>query len=161
MTSACDGKGLVLSVVDRNAVIETAGRLAWCIDERRWAELAPLFTDPFEIDYTSIFGGRPATVTPAQMVANSERLIGNLTATQHLIGSFLVEGHGDQAMCLSMVQATHYLATRTGDGTWTVGAQYHMEMRRETGAWRINSLRAVLQWATGNREIMRLGKLPI
>jgi hypothetical protein len=155
-----DHDGDALSPEDQQAVIATCTRFVWCIDERRWDDLAELFTDPFEIDYSDIFGGQAATVSPAEMVTNSRHLIGGLTATQHLIGSFLVEGGGDEAYCRSMVQASHFIENRIGDAMWTVGAQYHMRLRRDGGRWRIAANRVVMQWAQGNREVMRLGRLP-
>jgi len=133
--------------------------MAWCIDERRWEDLAEIFAPKIEIDYTSVFGGEARTITPADMVRTSQLLLGNLQATQHLVAGHIVTGSGDEAICKSQVQATHLLANPTGDPLWTVGAQYHMQLSRIDGRWRIAAVRVVLLWASGNREVMRLGKV--
>jgi hypothetical protein len=143
---------------DRAAIIETCTKMAWAIDERRWDDLGILFADQLRIDYTDIFGGEASVITPADMVRTSQMLLGNLDATQHLVASHVVEGSGDTASCRSMVQASHLKPNRTGEPMWTVGAQYHMDLLRTAGGWRISGIRVVMKWATGNREVMRLGK---
>jgi hypothetical protein len=146
------------SVEDRASIIETCTNMAWCIDERRWDDLGLLFADHVRIDYSDIFGGSAQDITPADMVRTSQRLLGNLNATQHLVASHVVEGTGDTARCRSMVQASHFLPNRSGGPMWTVGAQYHMDLVRMPGGWRISGIRVVMSWATGNRDVMRLGK---
>lgn len=145
---------------DRVAVVETCLTMLLCIDERRWADLGDVFTDEIEIDYTSIFGGRVATTTRADYIRTAEALLGNLEATQHLVSNHLVTGSGDRARCISQVQAVHVKANRTGDSHFTVGAQYDMRMVREADVWRIAAVTAIMRWASGNREVMRLGKTP-
>jgi hypothetical protein len=144
---------------DRTAIIETCTKFAWCIDERRWDDFGLLFADNVTIDYTDLFGGEVRTVTPADMVRTSQMLLGNMEATQHLVASHLTEVSGNQATCRSMVQASHFLPNRTGDPLWTVGAQYHMTLQRNGEEWLLSGVRVEFCWATGNREVMRLGKL--
>jgi len=148
-----------LDLADRYEIIETCTRMGELIDNRRWDELAEIFADTFDIDYTSIFGGRPATITAADMVRTSRLLLGNLEATHHLVAGHIVTGSGDAARCVSQVQATHIKHSNSGDPHWTVGAQYDMDLVRTAGGWRISALRATMRWATGNREVMRLGKV--
>ncbi len=147
-----------LTAGEQADVVATCTEMAWCLDERRWDDLAELFTEEIQFDYTELFGGEAQTISPADLVRSSKALLAHLGATQHLVGAHRVEGAGDRAACRSMVQATHYLENPTGDPLWTVGAQYHMELRRTDGRWRISSVRVVVQWAKGNREVLRLGK---
>jgi hypothetical protein len=146
------------SLEDRALIVETCTKMAWAIDERRWDDLGLLFANKLRIDYTDIFGGEPSVITPADMVRTSQLLLGSLDATQHLVASHVVEGSGDTAYCRSMVQASHLKQNRTGEPMWTVGAQYHMDLVRTPDGWRISGIRVVMNWATGNREVMRLGK---
>ena len=150
--------GLPLTQADERSIILTCMKMAWAIDERRWDDLGKLFTDPVHIDYTELFGGEPADVTPAHMAATAARLLGGLAGTQHLVGAHLVDGAGDEARCRSMVQATHFLPNRSGAPTWTVGARYHMDLRRRADRWRISSIRVAVAWSEGNRDVLRLGK---
>jgi hypothetical protein len=148
-----------LDLADRYEIIETCTRMGQLIDNRRWDELGEIFAESFDIDYTSVFGGSPARITPADMIRNSRLLLGRLQATQHLVAGHIVSGSGDRASCVSQVQATHVQPNSTGDAHWTVGAQYEMDLVRTPSGWRISSLTAILRWVTGNREVMRLGKV--
>ena len=149
-----------LDLKDRHTVVETCLSMTRYIDERRWDDLEQVFADDIEIDYTSIFGGRVATTTRAEYGRTARALLGNLDATQHLVAGHIVTGSGDDARCVSQVQAVHIKANRTGDAHFTVGAQYDMRLVRIAGEWRIKAVTATFRWASGNREVMRLGKLP-
>jgi len=155
MSGALDG---ALSAEDRADIVAVCTEMAWCLDERRWDDLVDLFTEEIHFDYTELFGGEARTITPTELARSSKVLLGNLGATQHLVGAHQVEGAGDQAHCRSMVQATHFLDNPRGGPLWTVGAQYHMDVCRSGGQWRISSVRVSVQWATGNRDVLRLGK---
>ena len=148
-----------LDLADRYQIIETCTRMGLLIDNRRWEELGEIFAGEFDIDYTSVFGGSTARITPADMIRNSRLLLGNLEATQHLVTGHIVTGSGHQASCVSQVQATHIKHSSTGEAHWTVGAQYNMSLIRTAPGWRISALRTTMRWAAGNREVMRLGKI--
>lgn len=148
-----------LDLADRYQIIETCTRMGLLIDNRRWEELGEIFAGEFDIDYTSVFGGSTARITPADMIRNSRLLLGNLEATQHLVTGHIVTGGGDEASCVSQVQATHIKHSPTGESHWTVGAQYNMSLIRTAAGWRISALRTTMRWAAGNREVMRLGKI--
>lgn len=144
-----------LSIEDRAAVVDHCIRFAWCLDDRRWDELSTLFGPQIEADYTSLFGGEPVTVTPEDMVAASDRLLGTIDASQHLVANHVVTGHGDRARCRSHVIATHtYAAAKLGERIWTAGGNYTMDLERSGEGWRIIGLRFDLIWSTGNHEIV-------
>jgi hypothetical protein len=44
---------------------------------------------------------------------------------------------------------------------WTSGGQYDMRLQRCEDGWRISAVRAIQRWCTGNREVLRLGKLDV
>jgi hypothetical protein len=144
-----------LSVEDRAAVIDTCIRFAWCLDDRRWDDLAALFGTEIDADYTSLLGGEPATVTPDDMVAASHRLLGTIDASQHFVAGHVVTGDSDRAQCRSQVIATHtFAAARLGERIWTAGGSYTMDLARSGDRWQIVGLRFDLIWSTGNHEIV-------
>ena len=147
-----------LDLADRYEIIETCTRMGQLIDNRRWDELGEIFADTFDIDYTTVFGGRPATITPAEMIRNSPGCCWPASRRRITSSPAIITGSGDAAHCVSQVQATHVKHSTSGDPHWTVGAQYDMDLVRTAHGWRISSLRVTMRWATGNREVMRLGK---
>lgn len=141
---------------DRELIIDTTTRVAWYADQRRWDNLADLFAEQVVLDYTSLVGGEPATVAPADIVRSWKATLGGLDATQHLISNHLVDVHadGNTAMATAQFVATHLLATSHGGPIWTLGGHYRWTLGQEGGVWRIESMTMTATWASGNQQIM-------
>lgn len=144
------------AVADRLAIAETASALGLLVDQRAWDQLQAIFSDPVEVDYTSLNGGEPVTVSPADLIAGWRQILDHLDATQHLIANHLVTIDGENATCAANVQGTHMLANHSGGPIWTVGGRYDISLIRLPVGWRISELTLTVQWATGNQHIMTL-----
>lgn len=105
---------------DRADVIDTATRLMWYLDTRDWATFPMVFADEVTLDYSSIWGGEPSTVSRAQIHADWSTLLGRFDATQHLLGNHLVTVDGDHAVLTAVFQATHILTNPFGSPRWTM-----------------------------------------
>ncbi|MGN9837063.1 nuclear transport factor 2 family protein [Nonomuraea sp. H19] len=81
--------------MDRLDVIDTCARMAWHADQREWDRLAGVFADEVRLDYTSLNGGEPVSLTPEQIVDAWKAVLGGFEATQHLLGNHLVTIDGD------------------------------------------------------------------
>jgi hypothetical protein len=147
---------MIESAADRLAVIETCTRMAWHADARDWDALGQVFADDVRLDYTSLQGGQPTTVSRDQLVQSWAGLLGNLAATQHLVTNHLVTVDGDQAVCTAAFQATHVLADTYGDPIWTLGGTYRFELGRDGSTWRITAVTMTATWASGNQHIMTM-----
>lgn len=147
-----------LDLHDRCAIIETCLNMSRYLDERRWSDLRTVVADEIDIDFTSYFGGKAMRTSRDDYVRAAEAQLGSLEATQHIAGGHIVTGSGDQARCVSQVQATHVRPNRGGDSHFTVGAQYDMRLARVDGKWLLAGLTATLRWASGNRGVMRAAK---
>ena len=145
------------TIEERTAIVDVTTRMAWLADRRDWdALVAGVFVDRVQLDYTSLTGGEPATLAPADIVAGWRRGLGGLDATQHLVSNHLVDIDGDRAVATAQFQATHVLANPSGDRVWTLGGHYRFELARRSDGWRIDALTMTVTWATGNQQIMAL-----
>ena len=144
------------SAADRLEVIETCTRMAWHADQRDWDALRDVFAEEVRLDYTSLQGGEPATVSRDQLVESWAGLLGKLQATQHLVTNHLVTVADDTASCTASFHATHFLPNAHGDPIWTLGGSYRFELVRQGPTWRINALTMTATWASGNQQIMAL-----
>ena len=54
-------------------------------DARDWQPLRELFEDQVDVDYASLWGGEPETVTSPELVGGWRELLDRLHTTQHLI----------------------------------------------------------------------------
>jgi hypothetical protein len=147
-----------MTTSDWQEIVERTSAMGALIDARDWPALTELFDERADVDYTSLNGGEPATVTPAELIAVWRPLAEGLDATQHLIANHQVAVDGDSATCSAHVLATHRLATVHGDPLWVVGGRYDFRLRRvpKDGRWRIRAVTLTTLWVTGNRTIMEL-----
>ncbi|MFJ4525912.1 nuclear transport factor 2 family protein [Streptomyces sp. NPDC088810] len=134
--------------MDRLDVIDICNRMAWYADQRAWDALAGVFADKVTLDYTSLNGGEPVTLAPAQIVDGWRTGLGVYTATHHLLGNHLVAVDGDQAVCTAAFQATH---RKADDSLWTLGGTYRFDLARTRGGWRIAGVVMTAIWSDGER----------
>ncbi|MGK5555995.1 nuclear transport factor 2 family protein [Actinomadura kijaniata] len=140
--------------MERLDVIETCTRMAWHADRREWEALRSVFADRVRLDYTSLNGGEPVTLSADDLVAAWSRTLGAFDATQHLVANHLVTVDGDTAVCTASFQATHRLATPFGSPLWTLGGTYRFDLVRDGGGWLIGGVVMTVAWADGNHELL-------
>jgi hypothetical protein len=141
---------------DRLEILDITARLGLLVDARDWIALVDLFTDPVEVDYTSLNGGTPQSMSPTELIGGWQQVLDHLDATQHMIAGQVIRLDGDSATCAATVQGTHVLTNASGGPIWTVGGRYDFGLRRTPWGWRIEALTLTVQWATGNQHIMQI-----
>jgi len=142
------------TLADRLAVQDVLSAYARAIDGKDWVALEAVFTADMEADFRA-FAGRETVKGRDRWIAAIRLTIAGLDATQHLLGNHRVSLDGDRATMNAYVQAVHRLKTDRGDGEYTIGGHYDVELRREAGGWRIAFYRLNVLWDRGNRDIMR------
>jgi hypothetical protein len=128
------------------------------MDQCAWGQMSDLFTDKVVLDYSSLTGGQPATVSREEMIEAWRRNREGLTATQHMISNQLVTVNGEAATAAAMFQATQYLPNPYGGPLWRLGGEYRYRLLRAADAWRISELTMIIHWADGNRHIRDLAR---
>ncbi|MFI6517542.1 nuclear transport factor 2 family protein [Spirillospora sp. NPDC050679] len=141
---------------DRLDIIDTCTRMGWHADRREWDLLKEVFAEPVTLDYTSLNGGEPVELSPAQIAGAWQGVLGNFEATQHLIAGHLVTVLGDTAVCTANFQAAHRLANPFGSPLWTLGGTYRWTLARTGDGWRITAVVMTATWAEGNKDLMTL-----
>ncbi|MDX3006569.1 nuclear transport factor 2 family protein [Kribbella solani] len=134
--------------MDQFDIIETCTRMAWYADHREWGQLAEVFADKVALDYTSLNGGAPVSLAPAQIIDGWQSALGAYAATHHLLGNHLVTVNGDAAVCTASFQATH---RKTDDTLWTLGGTYRFDLVRIGSGWRIIGVVMTATWNDGSR----------
>ncbi|MGH4020810.1 MAG: nuclear transport factor 2 family protein [Pseudonocardiaceae bacterium] len=139
---------------DQLDVMDVCTRMAWYTDRRQWDRLAEVFTDEVAVDYTSLAGGAPGSVSRDELVGSWRELLGGMTATQHLVSNHLVTVDGDAAECTAQFQATHIAEVPHGEDRWILGGHYRYALTRATQGWQIRSLTMTVAWSSGNQAIL-------
>jgi len=143
-------------VVEVLAVQAVVTRVAHYLDARRWKELAALFADEVETDYTALFGGDVQKESAEDLVLKGwQSLLSPLDATHHLLGPIEVEVKRKTAHAECHFQAYH-LASRAKSGPdWTIAGHYVFTLHRSFGGvWKIEKLILSPSYQTGNRQLL-------
>lgn len=143
--------------VARGATVDALTRVFVCCDRRDWSGLGNLLGDTVAVDYTSLNGGEPGTVRRDDLVAAWRGGLSGFDATQHLLGSFLVDtvtGAAATLRCYAI--ATHVLHAAGDRPIWTVAGHYDAELRRAGTGWQLTALTLHVDWITGNTDLPAL-----
>jgi SnoaL-like domain len=142
------------------AVGQAVTRMFHAVDDLDWDTVRASFAPEVATDYTSLWGGEPAVVTPDALVEGWLPLAPGYDATQHLLGPIEVTpADTDRATCTANVRAYHHV--RTGEhlsGTWLVVGRYAIEMTGLDGAWRIASITLRTFYEEGDRRLVDVAR---
>lgn len=151
----------VQQIIDRTAISDVVHAYATGLDRRDWKLFRSIFIDVIEMDFRSV-GLRAARVDADEWVRDAKRLFAGFEATQHTSTNHVHEVNGDQAICTSNMQATHFVANEPNDNLengancWTIGGYYINELVRRADGWKLAKVTLVVTWQTGNRELSRI-----
>jgi hypothetical protein len=140
----------------RQAVEDAVVRMFVATDERDWATLETCFTDPFTLDMTSMVGGAPATMTPAQVVAVWRQGFEPLDQVHHQIGNLrttLDPQTPGRARVRCYGTAHHYRAQASDGKTRTFVGTYEIDLVDAAAGWRIERLAFLLKFIDGNLRL--------
>ena len=146
------------TLLDRQAISDTVIRYATGIDMRDWEAYRSCFTDEVDIDFTSWGGGEPQTMRGDDWAAGVRAGLSGFSATQHISTNHVITLDGDEATCVSYMQAQHYLPNAEGDNTLTLGGYYTNNLVRTDDGWRIRRCQLTVTWTTGNKHIFVLAR---
>ncbi len=151
------GEAELQGLVDRAAISEVVLGYATGLDRRDWDLYRSIFTDEIEMDFSSL--GIPASRVDAdQWVADAKLLFAGFEATQHLSANHVHELRGDEASCVSYMQAEHFVAQNGELLRWTIGGHYANELLRTSQGWKLQKVTLTVTWQTGNPEVPRIAR---
>jgi len=138
-------------VRDRLEIGELLARYSTALDDRRWDLLAEVFTPDAECDYGAL--GRPRGVE--EITSLIRGTIGDLDATQHLVGNVVVAVDGDAGTADCYLISQHIRAGAPGGEHYLLGGRYSDRVVRTPDGWRIAHRTLHRMWTTGNRDVVR------
>jgi hypothetical protein len=92
-------------------------RMLHAIDRLDWATVRDSHAGQVRVDYTSLWGGEPATVSIDELIGQWQETLKGFGATQHLTGPLSVTGN----LVETHVTAHHW---RTTGSAWVVHGHY-------------------------------------
>ena len=141
----------VQELADRLDIADVLARYCQALDGREWDLLATVFAPDARADYGSV-----GTPTGVEAITTAIRgTIGDLDATQHLIGNVQVQVQGDTATAQCYLISQHLRNEQPGGEHYLIGGRYVDELARTPDGWRITFRRLHRMWASGNRDVVR------
>jgi hypothetical protein len=140
----------IQSLLDRNMIVDVAIRYAWAIDTRQWDSFLSCLTD--HVHFSSPLTNGWIKLKKSDMALICSRIFPLFTATQHISANHQVTISGDEATCISTLNATHYDADAVGGTTQRQVGHYEYHLIRDDG-WKIDRMTQVIAWEEGNQRV--------
>jgi hypothetical protein len=140
-------------LMDRTTIIETINKLFIGTDNRDWPLVQSCFAASVLFDMSSLGGGDPKRLAPAQIVAAWDTGLKPLKAVHHQAGNYLVSVRGARAEAFCYGIAIHYLPNKTNVNTRTFVGSYDFELGKEGAQWKIDKFKFNLKYIDGNPNL--------
>jgi hypothetical protein len=131
------------------------------LDRRDWPLYRSIFSDEIEMDFRSV-GIREGRYRADDWVRDARRLFAGFSATQHTSSNHVHDVRGDEARCVSNMQAEHFVSREPDDGPaegadrWTIGGWYDDRLVRTPEGWKLCAVTLHVTWSRGNAEVSRI-----
>ena len=153
-------------LIDRAAISDLVIAYATGLDRRDWALYRSIFTNEIDMEFSSA-GIKPGRYSADDWMRDAQRLFAGLETSQHTSTNHVHTLRGDDATCVSNMQAEHFVAAGLEDSPppgherWTIGGNYVNELVRTSaedtpGGWKLRAVTLNVTWSTGNPEVMRI-----
>ena len=133
-------------------VIEVVTNLFLNVDKHNWQQVQQAFGDSVVMDFTSMNGGSPATMSGKQIADAWASFLPGFDSTHHQLSGFKISLKQDSATAEYFGHADHHL----GNETWVVEANYTTELEKKNDDWYIISHILHLIKQSGNTSLPKL-----
>lgn len=136
------------ALADERDIINLATRYCWALDRHEFDELRTIFLP----DAFARLGETDCQGINA-ILARIRSALTRLDASQHLVGSHVVDLDGDRAHHRCYLQAQHVLHGAEAGELWMVAGVYEDECVRTPEGWRIERRILSRIWTDGNPDV--------
>ncbi len=137
----------------RQAVEDAVIRMFVATDERDWPTLEGCFTDPFTLDMTSMVGGVPALMSPAQVAQAWAQGFAPLDHVHHQVGNLRTAVTDSQARVRCYGVAFHHRSAAAGLKSRVFVGTYELSLVATGLLWQINRLTFNVKFIDGNLNL--------
>jgi hypothetical protein len=134
-------------------VRDVVNRLFISTDNRDWDAVEAVFAPEVRFDMTSMVGGEPVTMKPADIVAAWDKGLEPLKAIHHQTGNYVISVDGNAADVFCYGIASHYLPNKTHRNTRVFVGSYNFHLVKNSGDWQIDEFKFNLKYIDGNPNL--------
>lgn len=135
--------------METTAITDTIQTLFKATDDIDWELVKSTFDDQIVLDYSSMGGGRPSTLTPDQVVRAWSFFLPGFDKTNHQLSDMKVEINGVDALATYRGYAEHFI----GNEIWVVEGNYETRLVKKQNRWLIISQKMNFIRQSGNRKL--------
>lgn len=107
------------------------------------------FAEKIVVDYTSLWGGEPNTMTPAELMTAWRGIVPGFDATWHQLFDVKAEVTGNTAKATAFVDGRHWI----GDKLWRPVGNYVWMLEKRDGRWLVTSMTFAMTEEIGDRAV--------
>jgi hypothetical protein len=141
-------------LLDRMQISEVIHCYPVSIDSREWKRFRSIFTDEIQV-YLGPPRENPQlrTVSADKFTEQVIGVISRFDVTQHFLTDYHIEVNGNQAVCVSYMQARHF---KQGESTWDMGGYYTYHLIRDGNSWKIPRYTLTVTWEENRPADLRI-----
>jgi hypothetical protein len=135
--------------IETARVIATVSSIPLAVDLADYSLAERAFAPEIVIDYTSLWGGEPATMTPAELMAAWRAIVPGFDATWHQLSDVAATVAGEEASARAFVDGRHWI----GEQVWRPVGEYHWRLRKHGGRWKVTHMTFRMTEEIGDRGL--------
>lgn len=130
-------------------IITLVSSIPLAVDRAAYDLAESAFAAEVVIDYTSLWGGDPATMTPAELMQAWRGIVPGFDATWHELGPVSVSLEGESATARAFVDGRHWI----GDDLWRPVGSYIWDVENLDGEWKVTRMVFDMTQEIGDRAL--------
>ncbi len=138
--------------IDQARITTVVSSIPLAVDLAAYDLAEAAFADEVTIDYTSLWGGDPAVMTPTDLMAAWRGIVPGFDATYHALGPVTVTLAGETAMATADVDGHHWI----GDQVWRPIGTYHWDLIKDDEGWKVTRMVFDMTEEIGSRDLAAL-----
>ncbi len=132
--------------MEQESIIKIITQLFAGADEKDLPKVESTMDEIVLLDYTSMTGGEPAQLSPAQITGAWAAFLPGFDSTHHQLGDFEVKENNGIANVHYYGKAQHFI----GKNEWVVEGDYDTELQKKNSAWKITKHKFKLSRQSGD-----------
>lgn len=134
---------------DAARVIQLVSSIPLAVDLANYDLAQAAFAPSIVVDYTSLWGGAPQTMTPAELMAGWRGIVPGFDATFHELTDVRATISGSKAVATANVDGRHWIEGRL----WRPIGTYSWDLEKIDGRWRVTRMVFAMTQEIGDRSL--------
>jgi len=148
-----DTDAVLQQLLDERDVRETVTRVFTATDRRDWKTVEACFSETVAFDMTSLAGGQPARLGPAEITRAWAAGLAPIDRVHHQLGNFEIAIAGDSARASCYGIAFHHRKIAGAHGVRRFVGSYDVRLTRRADGWKIEAFTFDVAFVDGNLEL--------